>query len=236
MPEKKKSKEAEKEDAKQIEIVSKTYRDRLKLLKKAQEYSQADEVPKAVELYGQYLNALALFHKVEESRLSPKLFDPEKDIAELFLISHAYFDLAKAYDRSPNLHLESIRCLDQFVNFTVGFKFQYANARTIKTFIRKRLAHNPAAFKQAYERIQVESKGCFISSDLYGTSHPVTCELRDWKFSIQTNPLGLAFIKFYYNFLCPTYFKLSKFRLINKSLKVFTKRGISLFLTLKRFI
>ena len=223
-----------KEESKQIEITSKTYRDRLKLLKKAQEHSQADEVPKAVELYGQYLNALALFYKIEEPKLSPKLFDSEKDIAELFLISHAYWDLAKAYDRSPNLHLESIRCLDQFVNFTVGFKFQYANARTIKSFIRKRLAHNPAAFKQAYERIQVESKGCFISTDIYGQNHPYTQELRQLKFSIQNKATGLAFITFYYNSICPLYFKATNILFVHKTIRLLFKSSIYFFLKLKR--
>ncbi len=230
----KKDKNAEKEDARQLEVVSKTYRDRLKLLKKAQEFSAADEIPKAVELYGQYLNALALYFKVDEAKLSPKLFDPEKDIAELFLISHAYWDLAKAYDRSPNLHLESIRCLDQFVNFTVGFKFQYANARTIKTFIRKRLAHNPGAFKQAYERIQVESKGCFISTDIYGEFHPITSELRKWKFSIQNKRIGLKFISFYYNTLCPLYFNLSKTAFTHKLSRIAAKFFIQSFIKLKR--
>ncbi len=226
---------SEKEDAIQAEIISKTYRDRLKLLKKAQEFSAADEISKAVELYGQYLNALALYYRVDESRLSPNLFDPEKDIAELFLISHAYWDLAKAYDRSPNLHLESMRCLEQFVNFTIGYKYQYANARTIKSFIRKRLAHNPAAFKQAYERIQIESKGCFISSDIYGPHHPITQELRDWKFTIQNSFLGLSFIKFYYNYLCPIYFSLtSNSTLFHKALNGFFRLAISVFLWVKR--
>lgn len=231
----KKKDEIDKEDAIQNEIVAKTYRDRLKLLRKAQEFSAADEIPKAVELYGQYLNALALYYRVDESKLSPKLFNPEKDIAELFLISHAYWDLAKAYDRSPNLHLESMRCLDQFVNFTVGFKYQYANARTIKSFIRKRLAHNPAAFKQAYERIQVESKGCFISTDLYGQSHPVTLELREWKFSIQKNTLGLIFIKFYYNSICPLYFYIcSKRSILHLLTKKAARLAINSLLWLKR--
>lgn len=226
----------EKEDKIQKEIVAKTYRDRLKLLKKAQEFSAADEIPKAVELYGQYLNALALYYRVDESKLSPKLFDPEKDIAELFLISHAYWDLAKAYDRSPNLHLESLRCLEQFVNFTVGFKYQYANSRTIKTFIRKRLAHNPAAFKQAYERIQVESKGCFISTDLYGEAHPITQELRSWKFAIQQKPIGLLFVKFYYNRLCPLYFRFSQSLYLHVLVRKLARAGISSFLLLKRLI
>ncbi len=201
------TKKGDKDNEVKAEVTPKVYTERLKLLKKAQEYSAADEIPKAVEHYSQYLNALALFHNVDESKLDPKLFDPEMDLAELFLISHAYWDLAKAYDRSPNLHLESIRCLDQFVKFTIGFKFQYVNSRTIKAFIRKRLAHNPKAFKQAYERIHIESKGCFISSDLLGPTHAVTSDLRLFKTTIQNKPFGLSFIKFYYDTICPMYFK-----------------------------
>lgn len=189
------------------EAIPKVYRERLKLLKKAQEYSAADEIPKAVEFYSQYLNALALFHKVDESKLDPKMFDQEKDLAELFLISHAYWDLAKAYDRSPNLHLESIRCLDQFVKFTIGYKYQYVNSRTIKAFIKKRLAHNPKAFKQAHERIHVESKGCFISSELFGSDHFITNDFRLFKVNLQRGAVGSAFIRFYYDDLCPFYFK-----------------------------
>lgn len=203
------------------EAIPKVYQERLKMLKKAQEYSAADEIPKAVEFYSQYLNALALFHKVDESKLDPKMFDQKKDLAELFLISHAYWDLAKAYDRSPNLHLESIRCLDQFVKFTIGYKYQYVNSRTIKAFIRMRLAHNPKAFQQAFERIHIESKGCFISSQLFGPSHPVTQDLRVFKNQLLKRSYGLNIVVFYYDFLCPLYYKLGKTSLIHYPTKAF---------------
>jgi hypothetical protein len=224
------SKEAlEGEDEKVSEGVAKLYRDRLKILKKAQEYSQADEIPKSVELYGQYLNALAMFYKVDEQKLEPKLFDQEKDLAELFLLSHVYWDLAKAYDRSPNLHLESIRCLEQFVKFTAGYKYQYVNARTIKAFIRKRLAHNPKAFKQAYERIQVESKGCFISTDLYGSSHQVTCDLRTFKVTLTKSVIGKLLIEIYYQNICPLYFKLNKTKIFRTILRPIIKTSLLYF-------
>lgn len=196
-----------KENEDKPEAIPKSYRERLKFLRKAQEYSAADEIPKAVENYSQYLNALAHFFKVDESKLDPQMFDQEKDLAELFLISHAYWDLAKAYDRSPNLHLESIRCLDQFVKFTIGYKYQYVNARTIKAFIKKRLAHNPKAFKEAYERIHIESKGCFIATDIYGPDDYRLTELRVFKKQIQKFSFGRKFIKFYYEVICPFYFR-----------------------------
>jgi len=174
------------------------FQERLKYLKRGQEYNKADDIPKAVECYSQYLNCLSTFFSVDEKKLSPTLFDHEKDVAEMLLISHVYWDLSKAYDRSPNLRIESVRCLDQFVKFTVGFKYQYVNARMLRNFIRKRLAHNPKAFKQAYDRIQVESKSCYIATYALGDVHPITQQLRLLKSDLNQNKLGRFFIDFYY--------------------------------------
>lgn len=196
------------EDGGKPEAVPKSYRERLKTLRKGQEYYSQDDLPKAVDCYTQYLHAIAKYHKVDEAKLSPKFFDKEKDLAELLLISHVYWDLAKAYDRSPKLNSESIRCLDQFVKFTSGFKYQYVNARMLRNYIRKRMAHNLKAFKQAYDRIQVESKGCFVATDLYGYYHPYTIELRKFKNSIYRYRIGRSFVIFYYHYFCPAYFKL----------------------------
>ncbi len=220
-------KQDEKEDKKIDEGIAKVYRERLKLLKKGQEYSAADEIPKSVEFYSQYLNALACYFRVEEQELNPKLFDPETDLAELFLLSHVYWDLAKAYDRSPNLHRESIRCLEQFVKFTSGYKYQYANARTMKTFIRKRLAHNPKAFKDAFERIQLESTGCFISSDLFGPEHEITNGLREFKTIMIKRKLGVYLTEFYYQKACPLYFKLNKSLLFQRTFKPLLKLSLA---------
>jgi hypothetical protein len=181
------------------EFASRLYRERLKILRKGQEYSQADNVPKAVECYNQYLNGLALYHGTEEKNLNPSYFDKEKEVAELLLISHVYWDLARAYDRNPRLHQESIRCLDQFVKFTVGFKYQYVNARMLKNFIRKRLGHNIETFKDAHKKIQVESKSCFIATHIFGHEHDITNELRLFKARIAPYYLGQIFIECYYS-------------------------------------
>jgi hypothetical protein len=206
-----KSNKIEKDLQRKKEFAAKVFKDRLRILKKGQEFSVAGDIAKAVESYSQYLNAVAGFHGIDETKLSPKLFDKEKDISELFLVSHVYWDLAKAYDRSPRLHNESIRCLNQYVLFTLGFKYQYVNARTLKNFIRKRLAHNPAAFKDAYDKIQVESKGCFISSDLHGQYSPVTQRLRHLKSMATRYKFGIQAIAFYYEIACPLYFKSAKY-------------------------
>lgn len=180
------------------ELAVRSYKERLKVLRKGQEFSQADDIPRSVECYSQYLNALAGYFKVEEPKLDPKLFDQETEITEMLLISHVYWDLAKAYDRSPNLSLESIRCLDQFVKFSSGYKYQYVNARMLKNFIKKKLAHNPKAFKQTYERIQVESKGCYVSSHCFGKHSWQTNSLRRLKATLMTFTTGENFVDWYY--------------------------------------
>lgn len=216
------------------EAIPKGYRDRLKILRKGQEFYQQDDIPKAVDYYTQYLMALAQFHKVEEPKLSPKFFDKEKELAELLLISHVYWDLAKAYDRSPNLHNESVRCLDQFVKFTTGYKYQYVNARMLRNYIRKRMAHNSKAFKQAYERIQVESKGCFIASDIYGFQHANTKELRDIKLRIVQTNSGRKLAEFYYQTICPIYFNL--FELSPSAHHYMIKKPLSYLLSTSLFL
>tara|TARA_R110000868_G_scaffold100128_5_gene275413 strand:+ start:10524 stop:11237 length:714 start_codon:yes stop_codon:yes gene_type:complete len=180
------------------EPVLKAYRDRLKVLKKAQELSASDDIPKAVQHYSLYLNTLAQYFDVPEASLSPACFSREQDLAEMLLISHTYWDLAKAYDRSPSLTMESIRCLTQFVKFTLGFKYQYANSQMVKKYIRKGLAHNPKPFKDAFEKIRIEAKGCYIATHCYGSAHPITASLRNYRDqSLRQSLHGRLFINSY---------------------------------------
>lgn len=157
---------------------------------------------KAVERYRFYLSSLSTYYNVTPEKLSPKLFDQKKDLSELLLISHVYWDLAKAYDRAPSLQKEFRHCLDQFVLFTQGYKYQHVNARLLKRFVRKKIPHHPQAFKDTLERIQVDSKGCFVASFAYGEDHPTTQTLREFKSMIVPFRAGLFFVDFYYT-TCP---------------------------------
>lgn len=192
------SDEQKKEEQKreQLEIL---FRTRLSHLKRAQQLVRDDRIAAAVDSYTKYLGILALYFDVPEARLSPTLFDAEKDLTELLLISHAYWDLAKAFDRSPNLQADCVRCLDQFMKFTIGFKYQHVNAQIVRKFNNKKQAHNPKAFEATYMRIQVNSKKCYIATSCFGECHPVTIQLREFKLAIAKNERGLDFIDFYYN-------------------------------------
>lgn len=175
------------------------YRERLKYLRKGQESFQNKEVSKAVQYYASYLKALADYFGVPENHLDPKFFDLQKDKAELLLISQVYWDLAKSYDRSPGLQNEAIRCLNQFVKFTIGFKHQHINAQMLKKYVRHGSAVNQQAFKNALSKIQVDSKNCYVATFAFGDNHHITNELRSFKTNTLANSrLGLVFIDHYY--------------------------------------
>jgi hypothetical protein len=176
------------------------YQERLKMLKRAQVFSRGEKIPQAVQCYQQYLRALAAFHRVTEDQLKPALFNQEKEIAELLLVSQVYWDLAKAFDRNPKLHSHSEKYLEQFIKFSLGYKFQYINAEMLRKFIKKGHAYNPKAFERAYEQIRVTSKKCYVASYCFSESHYITSDLRDWKKSLLRSKFGCEFIDQYYRF------------------------------------
>lgn len=182
------------------EVASALFKERLNHLKFAQTYAAKGDIPKAVDRYKKYLYCLASYHGTTEEKLSPTLFDPAKDLTELFLISHCYWDLSKAYDRAPSLKKEAVRCLDQFVKFTIGFKYQHVNYRMMKKYMRKNIAHNPELFKEAYQRLKVETKGCYIASHAFGELSPEVVKLRQLKVPLLKSSLGNHFVDLYYSY------------------------------------
>lgn len=201
MAKNKPSDSSSKDETKRPESVMVAYRDRLKILKQAQEYSAKGEVPKAVEKYSHYLGILATYYKVTEATLTPKVFDAQKDITEMLLISHAYWDLAKSYDRSPKLQKECIRCLGQFIQFTIGHKFQHVNAQMLKKFLKSNKVYNRKPFEQALNRINVESKACYIATYAFPNNNKgILDDLRAFKYILAKSEFGLRLIDIYYTY------------------------------------
>lgn len=212
-------------DERKREQIQELYRTRLSHLKRAQLLVRDDKMAQAVDSYTKYLGILALYFDTTEERLSPTLFDPEKDLTELLLVSHAYWDLSKAFDRSPNLQRDCFRCLEQFVRFSIGFKYQHVNAQIVRKFNNKKQAHNPKAFEAAYHKIQISSKKCYIATSCFGEDHSYTNSLRDFKIKISTSKLGLNFIDFYY-FFSPKFTEVINSNVFFKQVERYTIRPI----------
>jgi len=173
------------------------YRDRLSVLRQAQDFSQKDEIPKAVASYNKYLESLANYYEITEDKLHPDLFMKDKNLAEVLLVSQVYWDLAKAYDRSPQLKKECERCLNQFVKFSLGFKFQFINSEMLRKFVKKKAAYNPKFFESAFEKLKMNSKACYIATFSL-ENDPITLNsLRNFKFKLMNNGHSNLVEKYY---------------------------------------
>ena len=83
------------------------------------------------------------YFDVDEKNLSPKIFEKENNIHEVMLISQVYWDLAKAIRQIRKAQMECERCLDKFVEFSIGFKFQYLNSEILRKYLKKGLQETP---------------------------------------------------------------------------------------------
>ena len=120
-----KEQEAQKAEERIRKVAVERYRNRLGTLKAGMDFSAKENYKDAVQNYKVYLTVLANYFNAEEKTLSPKLFDQKKDLTEMLLVSQVYWDLAKIFDKNPNLFKDCERYLSQFVKFSTGYKYQY---------------------------------------------------------------------------------------------------------------
>lgn len=193
----------EKEERRFSQEFQKKFRERIAVLKRARKYAEKDDIPRAVEGYCEYLNIIAAYKRTKEKELKPAMFDSETETAEVLLISQVYWGLAKAYDRNEKLRRESERCLNQFVLFSTGYKFQYLNSEMIRKFLKKNMAYNVAAFEKAHQQIQVDSKKCYLATYCFGEYSSTTNELRNFKQKIVKKSFGLRLVTLYYRLSPP---------------------------------
>lgn len=218
----------EKEEKKHSSQLLENYRNRIGLLKVSHDYYQKDNIAKAVEGYGKYLNIISKYYFTTEEELKPRLFDQKTQIAEILLISQVYWALAKAYDRNPKLKSDCKRYLDQFVLFSLGYKHQYINSEMIRKFIKKGIAYNPKLFEMAYKRVMVDSKKCYVASYCFTETHPITESLRDFKRSLLKHKAGSIFVENYYRFSPPFVFFCERHPVIGHPIKFVTRPVLTL--------
>jgi hypothetical protein len=187
----------EKEESTERRLIVHQYKNRLLYLRQGQEYSAHEDIPRAVDCYNRYLNVVSDYFSSDPYKLKPTLYDKDKGLSELLLISQVYWDLAKAYDRNPKFHKKSEICLGQFVLFTVGFKYQYINAEMLRKFIKRKMAYNLPAFKASYEQIRINTKKCYIATYCYNESHPTVTILRKFRTNIIYSYWGALFVDCY---------------------------------------
>jgi hypothetical protein len=187
-----------KEKFKNLHALNKRYQARFTYTRLAREAFKQGDFVTAIKNYNEYLKTMGDIHDQDPLALSPEIFDPQRDVPEMLLVSHIYWELAKIYDMTPKLQGEFTKVLNQFIVFTINQPFQVVNAEILRKHLKQPGITNYAEFRAAYDKIFVESDKCFISTLCFGSDHPVTNDLRLIKRFLEKRQIGISLISVYY--------------------------------------
>ncbi len=196
-----KARKAEREEKERAFYLQHRFDTRITVARYGKESLDAGDYANALKKFTEYLSVVA---EVKEARdmysIQVNSFDPKKEITEMLMISHIYFELARLYDAVPKYRDELKKSLEQFVHFSVNQPYQVVNSEMARKYIKKSVFKNPGDFQFAYNQIYVQSKKCYVVTFCFGDQHPVTQEyrlLKDWLLSYSW---GQNLVRHYYNF------------------------------------
>jgi hypothetical protein len=182
-----------------LKQLNERYVHRIGLVKQGNVAMKQGNAKDAIKFYNMYFKIMGDVKELTDMKyLSPELFKKQEELSELLLISHIYWDLCKIYDKVPALENEFRHALTKFIEFTSGFRYQVVNAEMMRKFIQKDLHSHKEEFREAYKKIYMASKKCFVATYCFGEEHPLTAFYRNLKISLSASPWGQAFIDFYY--------------------------------------
>lgn len=180
-------------------ILKHKYENRITITKFGKEAFNRGDYNTALNRFIEYLNIMADIKKVKDFyALKPSHFDASKNITEMLMISHLFFELARIYDAVPKYKEDSEKCLQQFLAFTTNQPYQVVNSELIRKHLKKDSLKNAEVFRAAYEQIYIQSKKCYIVTFCYGVDHPVTKEFQLAKDWLLESDLGREIVRFYY--------------------------------------
>ena len=149
---------------------------RIEIAKQGTKLYQAGKLIEAAKLYHQYLLILEMWKKCTRETLTPELFDRDKDMYEMVLLSGIYWDLAKLYDKAKNSHQKEDLTfyLQKYILFSKGFPYQTLSAEAIRRYLGTGKCKHREEFKKAYAAIGTEK--CFIVSSLLDLTEAQTLD------------------------------------------------------------
>jgi hypothetical protein len=190
---------AAREEREKMLILKHKFENRITIAKFGKEALDHNDYSGAVTKFVEYMQIMADVKKVKDHyALRPSHFDPKKDVTEMLMISHVFFEMARVYDAVPKFHDESKKCLEQFVLFSANQPYQVVNSELVRKHLKKSLFKNPAVFRDAYSQIFVQSKKCYVVTFCYGTDHKLTQEFRLFKDWLLEFRAGQELVRLYY--------------------------------------
>lgn len=194
-----KSGKAAREERERMILLKHKFDNRITITKFGKAALDAGDYTTALQRFVEYMQTMAEAKNVKDFyTLRPSHFDPKKDLTEMLLMSHVYFEMARIYDAVPRFAEDAKKCLEQFVTFTANQPFQVVNSEMIRKYLKKSQFKNHEAFRNAYNQIYVQSKKCFVVTFCYGNDHAVTQQYRELKDVLLTTRLGQECVRLYY--------------------------------------
>lgn len=197
------SKEVQQAKQRKRLALQKKYAQRITIARQAREAFLQKDYINATQKYHEYLAILAELNEVSDIyQLAPKMFDSKRQITEMLLISHVYWELARINEMTPKLQQNFSKSLNQFVKFTINQPYQVLNAEMLRKYIKKnkRITPQLSLLNDAYQQIFVQSKKCYIATMCFGGNHETTNALREFKSVIIDYKIGQSFVAFYYKY------------------------------------
>jgi hypothetical protein len=147
-----------------------------------------------------YLRLLEEIKEVKVGGLHPGLFDKERDIHELLLITGVYWDLTKLYDKTKSAErkAEFLHYMEKFIAFANGMSYQNVCAETLRKYLSNKNPYHKEEFKNAYK---ILGKGkCYVATALMDVTEEETLvRLRNFRDSeLAPRRAGRAAIAVYY--------------------------------------
>jgi hypothetical protein len=194
-----KGKKVTKEEREKILRLKHKYENRITVAKHGKESLDAGDYGNALKKFIDYFMILVEVKDVKNLyELRVNMFDPKKDLTELLMISHIYFEMARMYDAVPKFHEDSKKCLEQFVHFSANQPFQVVNSDMVRKYLKKSVFKNPDFFRHSYQQIYVQSKKCYIVTYCYGDQHSITNNYRELKDWLLSYTWGQTLVREYY--------------------------------------
>jgi hypothetical protein len=194
-------KETDKDKSKRKLALQKKYGVRITTAKQGREAFLAKDYITATKKYNEYLGILAELNEVDDIfKISPSMFDNKKEVTEMLLISHIFWEIARINEMTPKLQKNFQQSLSQFVKFTINQPYQVLNAEMLRKYIKKNknVSKQLPMFNDALNQIFVESKKCYIATMCFGETHEFTRVLRQFKSILNKHVIGVKFIDIYY--------------------------------------
>lgn len=194
------SQEQKEKKKKRLALQSK-YTQRITIAKNGREAFLQKDYVTATKKYTEYLGILSELNELEDVySLKPSMFDPNKDVTELLLISHVYWEMARINEMTPKLQATYKKCLAQFVKFTINQPYQVFNSEMLRKYIKKnkRKSIQLSMLNEAYSQIFVQSRKCYIATFCFGEESKEVIILRKFKNDLLAYSFGRKLVSFYY--------------------------------------